>query len=543
MTTFDKYPPPPRFGETYAGLKTIIEAVPIGIIVFDETEEVVYANDLAERLFAKRLKPDGPTIRCGDFIDCGNRHRDPRGCGYSPDCPTCPLLRAIRSALAAEALNPVQTGEAPIARDPGFEPMWVKYRVRPVQLDTERIAVMAIDDLTEQKQAEAEAEKLRAHLAQSQKIESVGRLAGGVAHEFNNKLMIILGYIELVMNQIDLASPLQEDLSAIQDAALKSVDLVKKLLAFAQKQTVLPEVLDLNRKISGIMSMLEYLIGERIVLIWKPSADLWRIQIDPSQIDQLLINLALNSRDAIAGTGTLTIGTQNIHKQNLSAEGGENAVPGDYVQLLVRDDGCGMTPEIRHTLFEPFFTTKPVGQGTGLGLSAVYGIVSQNRGFIRVESSPAQGATFRIYLPRAEGTGKSTRDYTAPVRTSIPERGKTILLVEDDQSLLGLVKTILERHEYSVISAANSRKALKLVKEDPDPIHLLLTDIFMPDMDGLTLVKHVTALRPEIKVLYMSAYPPDTRSLTQRKDPALGYLRKPFAIDDLVTKVRTLLDT
>ena len=272
-----------------------------------------------------------------------------------------------------------------------------------IQQDTDGNFVRShciLTNITERKRAEEEREKLQAQLNQAQKMESVGRLAGGVAHDFNNMLGVILGHAEMAMEQVDSAHPLHADLQEIQKAAKRSADLTRQLLAFARKQTIAPKVLDLNETVEGMLKMLRRLIGEDIDLAWLPDNNLWLVKVDPSQMDQILANLCVNARDAITGTGKITIETANIAFDASYCAEHAGFVPGEYVLLAVSDNGCGMDKETQGRIFEPFFTTKGVGEGTGLGLATVYGIVKQNNGFINVYSEPAQGTTFRIYLPR-----------------------------------------------------------------------------------------------------------------------------------------------
>jgi PAS domain S-box-containing protein len=404
----------------------------------------------------------------------------------------------------------------------------------PVMIDSEVVGVAGIiRDITERKVLEAQ-------LQQAQKMESVGRLAGGVAHDFNNMLGAILGYVELALEQVDPSQPLHADLEEIRTAATRSADLTRQLLAFARKQTVAPRVLDLNETITGTLKMLGRLIGEDIRLAWKPGADVWPVRVDPSQIDQILANLCVNARDAIADVGTITIETGNSTFDAVTCAVHAGLVPGEYVRLAVSDDGCGMNRDTLAHIFEPFFTTKDVGKGTGLGLATVYGAVKQNHGFIQADSEPGQGTTFTIYLPRHVGKpGQAQTDVAAgPAR-----RGhETILLVEDEPAILRLTTVMLERQGYTVLAASTPGEAIRLAREYAGEIRLLMTDVVMPEMNGRDLARNLLSVYPRLPRLFMSGYADDVISHHGVLDDGVFFIQKPFSIADLVAKVREALD-
>ena len=393
-------------------------------------------------------------------------------------------------------------------------------------------------DLTERKRSEAERDKLQAQLLQSQKMELVGRLAGGVAHDFNNMLQTIIGYSDLALAQIEAASPVHDGLLEIRKAAMRSADLTRQLLAFARKQAVSPKILDLNDTVAGMLKMLQRLIGEDIDLAWVPGHSLWPVKIDPSQLDQILANLAVNARDAIADTGKITIETENIFLNAAYCADHPETIPGEYVQLVVSDNGCGMAKETLAQIFEPFFTTKTQGKGTGLGLATVYGIVRQNNGFVNVYSEPGQGTTFRIYLPSF-----ANEMISAEIRREEEARGgtETVLLVEDDAAILNLGTTILQRLGYTVLAANTPMAALELATEYAGEIHLLITDVVMPEMNGRELVQRLSALRPAVHCLYMSGYTANVIAHHGVLDPGIHFIQKPFSIDDLARSVRETL--
>jgi PAS domain S-box-containing protein len=395
-------------------------------------------------------------------------------------------------------------------------------------------------DVTERRRAEAERAALAENLQQAQKMEAVGRLAGGVAHDFNNMLTAILGSAELAMEKIDRAHPLHADLDEIRSAATRSALLTRQLLAFARRETVQPVVLDLNQAVQGALKMLRRLIGENITLDWRPARDLWTVHMDPSQVDQILANLCVNARDAIADVGALTIETGNVTADASYCAANQGLVPGEYVRLVVRDTGSGMDAETRAHLFEPFFTTKAKGMGTGLGLATVYGIVTQHAGFIRVSSEPGAGSTFTIHLPRHLGP---TEPPSWSAASAPAARGhETVLLVEDEPNILRVAGTMLERQGYTVLSAPTPGEAMRFAREHVGEIHLLLTDVVMPEMNGWDLGKAVVALRPETRRLYMSGF------TSRLGDPdgvvAEGscFIQKPFTIGALAAKVREVLD-
>jgi len=382
-------------------------------------------------------------------------------------------------------------------------------------------------------------ERLQAQLVQAQKMESVGRLAGGVAHDFNNMLSIIIGYSQLVMGKISPDEPLHADLQEIHQAAQRSTEITGKLLAFARKQTVSPVVLDLNTAIEGMLKMLGRLLREDITLSWHPGNTVWQIYIDPSQVDQLLMNLCVNARDAIEGTGEIIIETDNVVIDPDYCTEHNGFVPGEFVMLSVSDNGCGMDNDTRDHIFEPFFTTKQLGHGTGLGLPMVYGIMKQNMGFINVYSEPSRGTTFKMYFPR-----NKTGNHGTPLPEKITHdagRGEIILVVEDEASLLKMATRLLKSLNYSVLSAASPGDALKLAEKHAGKIHLLLTDVIMPEMNGRELSDRLTAVYPNLKTLFMSGYTANVIAHQGILEKGIHFIQKPLTINSLAAKVRQVL--
>jgi PAS domain S-box-containing protein len=394
-------------------------------------------------------------------------------------------------------------------------------------------------DVSERRRAEEERGKLRLQLEQAQKLEAVGRLAGGVAHDFNNLLMGIMSYVELCRDGLPPEHPVRSYLNEISADAQRSANITQQLLAFARKQVIAPRILDVNEALAGMLKMLQHLMGEDIELTWQLSANLWPVRMDSSQLDQILANLCLNARDAIAGVGRVTIETANTR---LDADPGAEstcAAPGDYVRLTVSDSGCGMSRDVLEHVFEPFFTTKGVGKGTGLGLATVHGIVIQNHGRIDVHSEVGQGTTFHIHLPRAAAPAPAALPAAASAR---PRGTETILLVEDEKSVRLTTQQFLERLGYTVLVAETPAAALRLADAHAGPLHLLITDVIMPGMNGRDLADRLSGQLSDLKCLFMSGYTADITVRRGTLDATVQFMAKPFSRDDLARKVRAVLD-
>ena len=407
--------------------------------------------------------------------------------------------------------------------------------ISPVRDATGKIVnyVAAMRDVTREVQLESQ-------LRQAQKMEAVGRLAGGVAHDFNNLLMVIMGNVELCRDKMPADPPLRRYLDEITNASQKSADITRQLLAFARKQAIVPKVLDLNDAVAGMLNLLRRLIGEDIKLTWQPGAGVRPVSLDPSQIDQILANLCANARDAIVGVGTVILETGNITIDADYCERHAGAIPGTYVFLTVSDDGCGMDQETLAQVFEPFFTTKGLGKGTGLGLATVYGIVQQNNGFIYAYSEPGKGTSFKIYLPQAAAKVMET---TAKGTAKTPKgRGETILVVEDDEALRLLCSHFLSNLGYKVLLAETPGDALRMADQHPGEIRLLLTDVVMPGMDGTQLAKRLASARSGLRVLLMSGYTAEVMAHRDVLSQGTAFIAKPFTRDDLGHKVREVLE-
>jgi PAS domain S-box-containing protein len=495
----------------------LYDLAPVGYCTVDERGMILQANltaasllgvargALVEQLLTRFVAP----VDHGVFAQCRRRLFEEGGAG------SCELrmLRHDRSSFWAYVA-------ARAARAADGEP-------------TLRIVV---SDVTAQKDAERERARLESELQHARRLESVGHLAGGVAHDFNNMLGVILGYAEFGLRQTEAVHPLSEVLLGIQHAAARSAELTRQLLAFARKQAVTPAVLDLNDTLRGSLRLLKRLIGENIDIALRPGADLWPVKIDPSQMDQILANLCVNARDAIAGVGRVDIETANCVLDAAHPD----APPGEYVRLVVRDSGCGMNRDALAHVFDPFFTTKGVGQGTGLGLATVYGAVRQGGGFITVESEPGRGATFTIHLPRHDGAVPPVRAATLP--SPAPRGRETLLVVEDEPALLHIITRHLESRAYGVLAAHGPADALRLARDHAGAIDLLLTDVIMPEMNGQSLARALLSSRPQLRCLFMSGYTADVIAQNGVLDEGLCFVEKPFSMDDLAREICDALD-
>ena len=409
----------------------------------------------------------------------------------------------------------------------------------PVRYAGRDAYLVFVRDVAERRRIEQEKQNLQTQLAQAQKMDSIGRLAGGVAHDFNNMLSVILGHAEMILETVATDQPLYSDLQEIRKAAERSADLTRQLLAFARKQTAAPKELDLNATVEGMLKMLRRLIGENVKLAWQPSPRPVPVLMDPSQLDQILANLCVNARDAVGETGTVTIATGTADFDDAYCAAHPGYVPGAYAALSVSDDGCGMDAETLARLFEPFFTTKEAGKGTGLGLATVYGIVKQNRGFLHVYSEPGKGTTLQIHLPlqAASEKPKPQPEPAAP----LPRGRETILLVEDEPGILSMTRMMLEQCGYHVLTAATPGEAFRQAETFPGEIHLLMTDVVMPEMNGRELARQLLARHPRLKRLFMSGYPADVIAHHGVLEPGVNFIQKPFSTKVLAAKVREAL--
>jgi PAS domain S-box-containing protein len=502
--------------------RMVLETNPDPMIVYDMEGKVIYLNPAFTSVFGWSLEE-----KIGKKLD-----------DFVPDESWPETRMMIDLVIAGKSFSGIETLR--LTREGKIIPVSISGSCHRNNEGNIEVSVINLRDITGLKQAEEEKAKLEEQYRQAQKMEAIGQLAGGVAHDFNNMLNIILGYSQMALMKLESSDPLQADIREIVSAGKRSTDLVRQLLAFARKQTITPRVLDMNDTVAGMLNMLRRLIGEDIDLLWMPAANLWSVKMDPAQVDQILANLSVNARDSISGVGKITIETGNAEFDDSYCAQHPGFVPGQYVLLAVSDNGCGMDKKTLEKIFEPFFTTKETGKGTGMGLATVYGIVKQNDGFINVYSEPGKGTTFKIYLPR-HGEGEVERDEQR--RQSGHLTGtETVLLVEDDEALLKMAKIMLEGLGYDVLTAGKPNEAIELAEQYAEEIHLLMTDVVMPAMSGRDLQKRLSALRPDMKYLFMSGYTANVIAHRGILDEGVNFLQKPFMMNDLAARVREALD-
>ena len=502
--------------------RTMIAASPLAIISFTPDGRIRTWNAAAEQLFGwkaqevvGRVLPTIPIKQWGAFAEYRNR------------------------VLDGESFSDIETERR---RRDGMQ-IQVSISLAPLRGQEGRVdAILAvIEDITERKNDEKEKETLQKQLIQVQKMKSIGRLAGGVAHDFNNMLGVILGYTELALDDADPDDSIYPKLVQIHEAGKRSADLTRQLLAFSRKQTIAPKTLDLNETIEGMLKMLRRLIGEDISLSWHPGVAIWPVCMDPTQLDQILVNLCVNARDAIVNVGKIVIETDIKTFDDAYCAAHAGFVSGDFVQLSLSDDGYGMEKETIEHIFEPFFTTKGNGKGTGLGLATVYGITKQNNGFINVYSEPGQGTTFKIYLPRQEAV--EDQQQRADLSPFNEKGSETILLVEDDETVLRMTAMMLERLGYRVLTTTRPDEAIGLAREHGAEIHLLMTDVVMPEMNGQELSAKIHADLPGLKTLFMSGYTANVVAHHGILEEGIDLIQKPFFLKELSGKLRAVLDS
>lgn len=508
--------------ETRAQLQCILESTADGILTVDDTGKIIHAN----RNFVDMWRVPQRLIDSGDdsalLETAMGQLLDPAA-----------FLAKVKQLYRTNALD-MDTLYFKDGR------VFERYTAPLIMNGRTAGRVWSFRDVTQNRRTEAEKKKLQDQLNHAHKLELVGRLASGVAHDFNNLLMGIMGYADICRDGLTDDHPVRSYLNEISREATRSANLTRQLLAFARKQPLAPRILNINDAINDLTKLLRRLIGRNIELVLTPGAGLWNVRLDPSQIDQILTNLCVNSRDAITGTGRITIETANCTLDRNYCNGHEGATPGDYVVLSITDNGSGMTKDIIDHIFEPFFTTKEAGAGTGLGLATVSGIVRQSKGFIDVRSEPGSGTVFRIHLPRVN---EPIPRPPARLPENAPRgRGETVLLVEDEQALRMVCGIFLKTLNYRVLAAANPEEALIIASQTPDDIHLLLTDVIMPGIDGLQLADRLKSIKPGIAHLFMSGYTVDVISRRGVADAAAHFIQKPFSREDLARRISTLLN-
>lgn len=420
---------------------------------------------------------------------------------------------------------------------------WIMGRGKTVEYDKNGNPLRMVGthtDLTERKLAEIEKEKMLVEISQKQKMESVGRLAGGIAHDFNNMLGVIMGHTELAMIKTFGSPELHNHLKEVYKAVEHSADLTRQLLTFARKQIINPQIIDVNERIENVLKMIRRLIGENVNLTFVASGNNLQVMIDPTQFDQIFINLCINAKDAIENKGNIKIQTVvcNIKKEEFDRS--TEIYSEEYIKISVTDNGFGIPSEIRDKIFEPFFTTKSKEKGTGLGLATVYGIVKQNNGLINFKSEQNVGTTFNVYFPLLKQ--KTTENKNSEYNSDFPGGTESILLVEDNVELRGMIKQMLLQLGYNVIDSTDPRDAITKIKTSSNKINLLLTDVVMPDINGKELAEMIKKLNPEIKIIYMSGYISNIITLENSDVSLNNYIQKPFTISDLASKIRSVMD-
>lgn len=426
-----------------------------------------------------------------------------------------------------------------VHRDGTVVPVEINSRI--ILYDGKQASISIVRNISDRKRMEQEQQQLQEQLIQAQKMETVGRLAGGVAHDFNNMLSVILGNLEMALEQVEKGSALYADLKEAKEAAKKSADITRQLLTFSRKEKLKPVAIDVNLYMENMLKMLRRMIGEHITLNWQAGADASMVLMDTSYFNQMITNLCLNARDAMGERGTICITTGNRLLDDVFCEQYPDVVPGNYVSIAVQDTGCGMTPDIIAHIFEPFYTTKEHGKGTGLGLATIYGIVKQCGGCLEVESVPGQGSTFTVYLPQVSDEvaySHDTREYVLP---SAAKGHETVLVVEDEPGILRLCSSILEKKGYTVLAASSPAEALKLSDSFTEYIHLLITDVIMPEMNGPQLLERIKVMRPSIKCLYMSGYTADIITRHKLTEQKIRCIEKPFSKQKFVAMVSEIL--
>jgi two-component system cell cycle sensor histidine kinase/response regulator CckA len=449
----------------------------------------------------------------------------------APALPESPFVKALQTGVAVDLAD---HNLVLMAKDGTERP--IDDSAAPLKDDRDNIvgAVLVFRDITERRQ-------LQEQLVQSQKMEAIGRLAGGLAHDFNNLLTVISVYTELLLSRRNRHDQFERYTSEIKKAVDNATTLTSQLLTLSRKQMLQPRVLDLNAAIAKLDEVFQQMIGRTIELVFMPGPGLGYVSIDPTQLEQVVVNLVMNACEAMPQGGTLTIETANVEWDEWQARRYADVQAGSYVLLTVRDTGRGMDATTRSRLFEPFFSTKSRGRGTGLGLSTVYGVISQSGGHIEVDSAPGRGTMFKIYLPQIEKPAITRKPGAST--TKLQQGSETVLLVEDEDEVRAAVCESLQIRGYMVLKARHGKEAVMICRRHQGPIHLLLTDVVMPQMTGPELVQRVSPLRPEMKVLYVSGYTSDALKQRNLMEPSTAFLQKPFTPDALVRQVRAVLDT
>jgi PAS domain S-box-containing protein len=437
-------------------------------------------------------------------------------------------------------LDVEETAEFRMFHKDGPPYKWATLRAKKVIIDDKPCVVAVVTETTELKQAEEWQKKTTSELEQAEKMELLGELAVGIAHDFNNSLTAILGNTELLLQQIDPSLHVNSNIKEIQRAAIQSAKMTRKLLDFARKQSKQPEIILLDQEIGYLLPLLKRMIGEHVRFVWSPDGENARVRLDPCHVDQIITNLCINARDALSGNGTITIATSRVQLSSADCQDKHPELsPGEYVRLSVSDTGNGIDQQTLPHIFEPFFTTKPLGNGTGLGLSMIYGTLKQNNGAIECKSDAGKGTAFHVYLPECR---EQQQDNVPVSQETIPtSSNETVLLVEDEPYILKIVKEVLENKGFKVLAAEDAETAIRLNNRHRDNIALLITDVMLPDTNGVQLSRKLQTINPEMKVLFMSGYAHDVIGHYGRFEKGVDFIQKPFPIDEFLRVVyRTL---
>lgn len=511
-----------------AFITSILDNLPVGVAINSVDPEVkfTYMNDNFAKFYRTTREALAPPNDFWEVVYPDPEFREQIKQRVLEDCASGDPQRMVWE-------------DVPISR-PGQDTFYVT--AQNIILPNENYMVSTVWDVTARKQAEEEHDKLQAQLLHAQKMDAIGQLAGGVAHDFNNLLTSIIGNVELALFDIDRDEALYDILQEVKGSGEKASLLTRQLLAFSRKQILQPEVLDLNEVLPDISKMIRRIIGENIELETALAPELGRVEADPGQLEQVILNLAINARDAMPVGGKLIIETANAElDQSYSQNHGRLVSPGPYVLLAISDTGSGMSSEVQAQVFEPFFTTKEKGKGTGLGLSTVYGIVKQSSGYIWVYSEIGAGTTFKMYLPRVEkhpSQGQKIQEEEEDHSGT-----ETILVVEDDQEVRNITSHSLDLYGYRVLTAVDGEQALHKLQEEKSQIHLVLTDVVMPQMGGKEMVQELKKIQPQVKILYMSGYTSNSIVHHGVLDQGVAFLQKPFTPNTLAGKVREVLDS
>jgi two-component system cell cycle sensor histidine kinase/response regulator CckA len=508
-------------------LQQVLETLPVGVWVLGPNGRIVYGNAAGQQLWggARYVGIDGFDQFKGWWVENGRQ--------IAPD-----------EWAAARAVRDGEVSLNELIRIQGFDgsERVILNSAVPIMAPGGSIqgAIVLNQDVSEQRAAEEALRRSEEQLRQAQKMEAVGQLAGGIAHDFNNLLTAILSYCDLLLEEVRQGDPIRADIEQIRQAGQRAAGLTRQLLAFSRRQVLQPKVLSLNSVADGTEGMLRRLVGSDIVVDFSLDPGLWHVLADPSQLEQVLVNLVVNARDAMPHGGRIGISTANRELKADSPERPNGVRPGSYVAMTVSDTGVGIEPGMHARIFEPFFTTKEPGRGTGLGLSTVYGIVQQSGGQVTVSSAPGKGATFTVLLPRHIGGEPAPSSKVD--RRRLPGGTETLLLVEDEAAVRSSARRLLERQGYSVLEARHGADALRIVEESGRPIDLVVTDLVMPEMGGKELAERLRAHRPGLKVLFMSGYTEKAISAGGAMPPNTGFVEKPFTVEQLMRRLREILD-